>query len=206
MNCCSLIGHLKDIRLDQKLLQADILHLQETSLASDFLDDGLKIDGYTSSFTKIGRGKGIGTYTKETINLHHLATIGRPNLQISKSSLIQGNGDAFNAVQIFNIYRSSDSKVEDLIDHLIDLIEVNQTTLITGDLNICKVKEPKNKVTTLLTRMGFKELIDEATHIQGGHIDHTYWIDPDGRWQSPSVERYSPYYSDHDGLLITLKR
>ena len=96
--------------------------------------------------------------------------------------------------------------MESLIDHLLDLIEVDKPTLITGDLNICNMKEPHNRLTKLLTRMGFKLLINEATHIQGGHIDHAYWIDPAGGWQTPSIERYSPYYSDHDGLLITLKR
>ena len=75
-----------------------------------------------------------------------------------------------------------------------------------SDINICNAKEPKNRLTNLLIRMGFKLLIHEATHIQGGHIDHAYWIDPAGWWQYPTIERYSPYYSDHDGLLITLNR
>ena len=26
------------------------------------------------------------------------------------------------------------------------------------------------------------------------------------RWDAPTIERYSPYYSDHDALLVTLKR
>ena len=72
--------------------------------------------------------------------------------------------------------------------------------------NICTSKQPKNRLTRLLERMGFKMLMNEATHIQGGHIDHAYWLDPQGGWQSPTIERYSPYYSDHDSLLISLRR
>ena len=140
------------------------------------------------------------------MNLQNLALVSEHNLQVSKASLLHSCGDSSDEIQIFNVYRSSDQRVEDLIDHLIDLIEVDKPTLITGDLNICTLKEPKNRLTTLLTKMGFKLMSNEATHIQGGHIDHAYWIDPTGAWQSPAVERYSPYYSDHDSLLITLKR
>ena len=54
--------------------------------------------------------------------------------------------------------------------------------------------------------MGFSLLMTEATHIQGGWIDHAYWIDPNNGWKKPSVERHSVYYSDHDMLLISLNK
>ena len=97
--------------------------------------------------------------------------------------------------------------MEGLIDHLLDLIEVDKPTLITGDMNICTLKEPQNRLTMLLTRMGFKLLMNEATHIQGGHIDHAYWRNFSNTWLEPAIDRYSPYYSDHDaiGLAITKK-
>ena len=38
----------------------------------------------------------------------------------------------------------------------------------------------------------------------GGHIDHAYWKDENEVWQVPRLERYSPYYSKHDGLFLTL--
>ena len=57
-----------------------------------------------------------------------------------------------------------------------------------------------------LERNLFKQLVKEATHIQGGHIDHAYWKDTIGMWQDPAIERYSPYYSDHDGICITLTK
>ena len=58
----------------------------------------------------------------------------------------------------------------------------------------------------MLKRLGFIQLTKEATHIQGGLIDHCYWVDKTMKWELPIVERYSPYHSDHDALLITLKR
>ena len=47
-------------------------------------------------------------------------------------------------------------------------------------------------------------MIQRPTQIQGGHIDHIYWLDRDGRFAQPSVEFYSPYWSDHDALLVTI--
>ena len=50
--------------------------------------------------------------------------------------------------------------------------------------------------------MGFKQLVQVSTHIEGHHIDHVYVLDFQAH-----VELYSPYYTakDHDGLLITIK-
>ena len=53
---------------------------------------------------------------------------------------------------------------------------------------------------------GMQQLMTEPTHILGGHIDHVYWKDEHEHWMSPIIERYSPYYSDHDGSCITLKK
>ena len=54
-----------------------------------------------------------------------------------------------------------------------------------------------------LLNFGFNQLVHEATHIQGRHIDHAYLLDPTQKINS-EVDRYSPYYSDHDGLCIVL--
>ena len=86
------------------------------------------------------------------------------------------------------------------------MIDDSKPTLITGDFNICLSNEPRNMITKLLLKKGFQKLIDEATHILGGHIDHAYWRDPTGVIKTPEVETYSPYYSDHDAILITLER
>jgi hypothetical protein len=51
--------------------------------------------------------------------------------------------------------------------------------------------------------MGFNQLVHEPTHIRGRHIDQVYFLDQSERLQ-PIVDRYSPYYSDHDGICITI--
>ena len=63
--------------------------------------------------------------------------------------------------------------------------------------------EQKNSISiSCLLNMGFKQLVQSSTHIEGGHIDHVYALDIQAH-----VELYSPYYTakDHDGVLITIK-
>ena len=86
------------------------------------------------------------------------------------------------------------------------MIDINRPTLIKGDFNLCTIRDRNNSLTMKLEKLGFKQLVKEATHIEGGHIDHCYWIDKKQIWESPKLERYSPYWSDHDALLVTLKR
>ena len=86
------------------------------------------------------------------------------------------------------------------------MIDPSRPTLITGDFNVCLLKHPKNIITKTLANLGYKQLMQEATHVLGGHIDHAYWRDPTGEMGEPVIEMYSPYYSDHDALLISVKR
>ena len=73
-------------------------------------------------------------------------------------------------------------------------------------MNICLQKKPKNPLSKWLIDKGFSQLVNHATHIQGGHIDHAYWLDIGKKWKEPHIEFYSPYYSDHDCLLLTFSR
>ena len=104
-----------------------------------------------------------------------------------------------------SLYRSSSKSIIQTSALLNKMIDDSRPTLITGDFNICLTKEPKNMVSKVLQKKGFIKLIDEATHILGGHIDHAYWRDPTGVSRRPEVELYCPYYSDHDCLLITFE-
>ena len=79
-------------------------------------------------------------------------------------------------------------------------------TLITGDFNICTNKNSTNGITTSLMKIGFKKMIERPTHIQGGHIDHVYWMDRTKTFNLPQVEFYSPYWTDHDATLTTITK
>ena len=83
---------------------------------------------------------------------------------------------------------------------------LGNATLITGDMNLCLKKLPNNEMSRRLMEKGFCQLVTKSTHIKGGWIDHAYWLDNAKKWKTPAMERYSPYYTDHDVLLITLER
>ena len=68
---------------------------------------------------------------------------------------------------------------------------------------MCVLKQPKNYVTTSLTENGFQQMVTEATHIEGGAIDHIY-IRQGVMKFTWSLELCPKYYSDHDGLYVTI--
>ena len=74
-------------------------------------------------------------------------------------------------------------------------------TVIGGDFNICQVERRQNSIAKCLSSFGFRQLVTDATHIEGGHIDHIYV-----NFNTAELEIYSPYYTalDHDALCLTL--
>ena len=85
------------------------------------------------------------------------------------------------------------------------MIDEHRTTLVCGDFNMCFIDNRKNKATSYLMKNNFKQLISEATHIDGGHIDHAYLRSKSNI--SVSTELYSPYFTakDHDALMIMVR-
>ena len=106
-NCNGLLPHIADIRMDQKLLNADLIQVQETSLRSDEQGQAsCQILGYYGHFDSVGNGKGIATYTRKSMGFE---SIKQPNYQISRS-----RGD----VDYINVYRSSGANVSSVMDEL----------------------------------------------------------------------------------------
>ena len=61
-----------------------------------------------------------------------------------------------------------------------------------------------NRLVQGLLELGFDQLVHEPTYIRGRHIDQVYFLDPSKRLKL-TIDRYSPYYSDHDGICITIR-
>ena len=106
-------------------------------------------------------------------------------------------------MDIINIYRSQTGNSFQLLQHLIKIIEDGRRTLVTGDFNTCFVENFDDRLIQGLLSLGFSQLVHKGTHIKGRHIDHAYIRDPTGEVNS-KIDRYSPYFSDHDGICITL--
>ena len=187
---------MEDIKQDNNVRKADIIHLIETSLHENE-ESPLMLPSYNVHNISIGKGKGISTYFKSNI-FTPVEDYITSKMQISKLNSLD--------LDVISVYRSDRGNPNELIGKLLTMIRVEKTTIITGDFNICYLQIPKNQISKGLLGESFQQLIKEPTHIRGGHIDHVYWRVGKEHWEEPIIERYSPYYSDHDGICVTLKK
>ena len=194
LNCAGLKPHFRDIQTDERLKKADIIHLVETSLMNDDDDEAFKMAGYKHRLIKSGKGKGIATYYIED-KFQHKEDIKTNKFQITKFR--------HDTMDIINIYRSQSGHSLEVLDHLKKLIDLERTTMITGDFNICFTENFNNRMIQGLLHLKFDQMMHEPTHIQGRHIDHAYFRDPSNKMKQ-IIDRYSPYYSDHDAICITV--
>ena len=95
-----------------------------------------------------------------------------------------------------------------MAEDLRQMIQEGYPTIICGDLNMCFLTNRNNEVTRLLEGLGFKQLVTEASHLQGGHIDHVYSNLQYCSRLKAHIQMHSPYYTshDHDAFLITITR
>ena len=197
LNCAGFFPHLKDLAMDARLMKGDVIHLDETSITEENTTDNLKFEDHRINFVNVGKGKGIAAMIKNDLE-YCREEIVEDNLQIMKIS--------FKDLDSINVYRSAGKGLADTYDKIHETIDQSKVTLITGDFNVCLNKNPNNLVTMKLKKLGFTQLVDRCTHVEGGQIDHIYWKDLNRDWKDPKLEFYSPYYSDHDGLLVTLTK
>jgi hypothetical protein len=92
-----------------------------------------------------------------------------------------------------------------LAQQLKELIPAVGSCLIIGDFNICTSRSPSHEVFISLKALGFKLLVSEATHFDGGHLDQAWLRVTTSTTDVHSIELYSPYYNckDHDALLFS---
>ena len=76
--------------------------------------------------------------------------------------------------------------------------------MISGYLNLCAVTEGHNYVTASLKELGFQQIVKKPTHIDGRSIDHIYIRNVENTKYKWTLEYIPKYYSDHDGLGLTL--
>ena len=194
LNCAGLKAHIEDIRVDRRLLMADIILVQETSLDAGDTDNFEIASHPFVHHIRQGNGKGVSVYNKKNYGRH--ACVG-DGYQILK--IIQNEN-----LHIINVYRSDTGSKERMCDDFSEMIENSNRTIICGDLNVCGQREKTNKVTRYLLGRGFKQMVKEATQIKGRQIDHIF-LKESPQFEVSDLERYSLYYSDHDALLLTLK-
>ena len=196
LNCQSLLGKMNHIREDRILGKSHVICLSETWLLSDETHENLQMEGFMLQTNSVGRGKGLATYYRPGV-FQHCTDDKENNFQLTKLTSL--------TLDVITVYRSQEGKLNQLTEHLLNLIDMDQNTLICGDFNICFNADRMNKLIHTLEEIGFQQLVQEATHLQGGLIDHVYMRQCNDQ-VSVNCSLYSPYYCamDHDALLTTV--
>ena len=194
LNCRSMKNKFQHVKSDSILQKSDIFILMETWLEDKQTETDYELPGFKSNLNSIGRGKGIASYYKQENK--HIKNVNCEGFSISKFECPK--------LDVIGIYRSQEGNVRDLILKLEALITSGRTTVIGGDMNICALANPKNYMSESLREMGFNQVVKNATHIEGGMIDHIYVKQGETKKVSYIIEEFPKYYSDHDGVGIIL--
>ena len=196
LNCRGLQAHINNINSDHFLADATLINLLETSLDQGQQRMPTLLPDFTPHFYNVGNGKGIASFVqKDCKNIVPSKESLRPTCQMVRLSSPQ--------LDIISVYKSSNHSRRQLIRDIEELIDPGKATFVVGDFNIDNSKE--DSLAGELEGMGFNSMISVATHVSGGHLDHAYFRDPAGLWQL-TVERFSPYYSDHDLIAAVFKK
>ena len=210
----SLQTRLEDLESDKMIHKnADIICLQETGHCTRKLD----LDGYSFLSAGGGKNKGVAIYVKNRIEEEvkeqpdcindeffqglklsctnfDLITVYRANNQPASSFTRL-------VISFFSQYNSIISK---LLSRFTDLIEKwitkGRATMICGDLNL---RTTENEFSQMMSRRGFKQVIQKATHIQGGCIDHFYHNISHNK-KKFDYNLHGVYYSDHRALCVMI--
>ena len=197
LNCHSLKKRIGHISVDPIVAFSDIICLSETWLMDN--EDGLEMNlsGFELHTVCVGHGKGLATYFRKE-KFKHCSDVKFPNIQLTKLSSA--------SVDVISVYKSKDGSLLTLAELIVNMVDPDKTTLICGDFNICLRTNRRNLLREQLEILGFSQQVKEATHLQGGLIDHVYYKKGkvDGK---VDVSLYSPYYTafDHDAILTVLE-
>ena len=142
----------------------------------------------------IGRGRGIACYFNN--KFMHSKDINSEGISISKITSSQ--------LDIIGVYRSKEGDLKDLVSKIKELIDGKKTTIIGGDLNVCCSKLPNNHLTNKLKEIQFQQIVTQATHIEGGSLDHIYMKQIEEVKYEWDLEHFPKYFSDHDALGLTI--
>ena len=197
-------GHIADVKADHTLKRADILCLSETWLPKGTLQ-GPKIEGFVSYAASTGRGGGVAIYLKEDFKVLDLRPYIRDEYQLLRLEL--------QYFVIISAYRSPSFNnrrhYEQFTKVILDGIHKTKVNIVCGDMNIhFNPRSPiDNHLTSSLYERGFVQLVTKPTHIKGHILDHVYVRNcTNVKLRSPLHQFYCPYYSDHDAVLLMLKK
>ena len=192
-NIRSLRKNFEDFLRASAIKEAYIICLQETWLdPEDDIDLANMLDGdWNYKNNSVGKGKGITTIYKSEFVLDRNIT--KPDYQMNK--IISESTD------VINIYRSTGANTSEILEDIKALYDGSKHTIIMGDFNICYIKDCSHDIYTTLRNLGFKQLVDNPTHIEGSLIDCVFIACPTNE-VSHTVSQQAQYYTDHDLIKV----
>jgi hypothetical protein len=158
--------------------------------------DKFKLENYETHLNSSGRGKGLAIFQKQ--GYKQIRDHNEENMNITMIELED--------LDIITVYRSTGGNLGRLVNKLEDIINISKSTLVIGDMNICNKKMPTNELRKFLEDKTFKQVMNKATHIEGGHLNHVYILNMGNFVETPDIEIIPKYYSDHDSICIAWKK
>ena len=192
INARSLQQHSQDLRVDEFIMNSDIICIQETWLEADLQDPVNQFQ----HFYVHERSKGIALLTR-------LTPAKTQNFQSDHCSLLKASYEDFDVV---NFYRfASSSNIQQFTDEVLHLLDLTRTQLVIGDANINLLKSPRNTLTQSLEQRGFQQLAVRPSHNLGGCLDHIYFFSPSRNMSCKLFCSRSVFWSDHSCQSVLLE-
>ena len=176
LNTRSLVNKFDNIMSDLSLQQSDIILLAETWIPMNSNVE-YRVKQYETHLNNSGRGRGQAILFKSGFEL--IGDFNEEKINITKMHS--------HDIDIISIYRSKEGSLSSLVEKLELIINMSKSTVVIGDMNICNKKEPENELKTYLEEKKFKQIIEKATHIDGGHINHAYIMNIGNYEETPEI-------------------
>ena len=190
-NIASLRNKMEDLQNDIHPQQSDVICLVET-----WLEPGSKMTWPGKHFHQVsnGHGKGVCMFTPENQDYRLIGSHLDDKFQIL--SIMKQN------IQLILVYLSSkDCPYERVKVAISNLVLQNVDKIIIGDFNYNK-NDPPNAVSTYLSEIGLKQIVDQPTQTRGNTIDHCYVSEKLAK--TTKITLQFTYYSDHASLSLEL--
>ena len=207
LNVRSLNKHAKSLKDFGEFIESDLLLLTETQLPNDYnceaiknhlSDFELKFQNDVDKFKSLmfGYRKNLEAFEIEKFSGFFLC-------KVLKHSFIDI------PFKILLLYRSHQESLQSFMNTLNGFLEQHtDIDIILGDFNIDLLNENSdvNMLRNLLSgrTYGYRQIIDEPTHIDGGLLDHVYIKENMFHLFDVSKIKICVNISDHDALKINI--
>ena len=196
LNVQNLGSNLDNLKANPTVLQSDIICLQETCFERD--NEIPMIPDYTCKLSEEKQRKEVVIYIK-----NNLAQYLRKTDYIMEE-FIQAIKLSFEDYDVITIYippnENNSRTFQKVVKILSSLISTNKPTILNGNFNFNYWQE-QNKLSEMLNKNGFTQIVNRPTTYSGKCNDHVYV-----KKFNFTHKLYYPYYTDHEAICVVLRK